>query len=434
MKEVKRLLSIADKRDAIEIKADGTLQPDIVRGGDVLPEKVRHAWDPYIPRGKITMLEGNPGVGKGMLIAQIVRFETTGQAYPDKATGLPSGEVVRPPGAVVYLCAEDGIADTIRPRMDAAGADADRWFVLRGLAISRGDGEIERQGISLADIDKLEMTVDRTEATMVVIDPLDAYLGDDVDFHRSNEVRPILDRLGQLAEAYGITVIVVRHLSKSAREHSIYRGLGSIAFSAMARSILMLGFHPDDDEEDPSARRAIVHLKSSLTLRGSSLAFRPAENHQFFWLGNEKISADSMLAGTNADERSARDEAVSVLRDLLADGPRPSREVFSEAAEAGVAKRTLERAKKTLGVKSEKDGGQWLWSMPPEATPPRPPSVTLGGVGGLDGDLPKRSPTEGLPAKQDCQLGKGAQTVLNAFGGEIVSKQLPSTGQAKDHR
>lgn len=335
--------------------AETSRTPLVVRMADVEPEDVGWLWYPYLPRGKLTILEGDPGAGKTWLALAIAAAITRGRVPAGRADA-PTTE----PASVLYLTGEDGLADTLRPRLDAAGADVSRMHVLIGWQ------QEEMQGaITLSDLAPLEAAITQVKPALVVIDPIQAYLGARVDMHRANETRPILTALAALGEQYGCTPLCIRHLSKAAQDRTIYRGLGSIDFAAAARSILLAGQDPRDQ-----CRRMLAHAKSSLAALGPSLAYELREG-QFLWAAESPLIAEDLLRPQPTDEeRSAVDEAQDWLREILADGPQPTNEIMKAAKKAGIAEITLRRAKLGL-VKARKDQsyGQrrgeapWVWQL-----------------------------------------------------------------------
>lgn len=212
---------------------------------DVQAKKVQWLWYPYIPLGKLTIVQCDPGEGKTTFVLAVVAALTRGEA-------LPESEQARAPMSVIYQTAEDGLADTIKPRLEASGADCTRVLVI----------DESKRELTLCD-DRLEQAVHRAGARLIVLDPIQAYLGDGVDMHRANEVRPVLKCVAAMAERTGCAVILIGHMNKAQGLKSGYRGLGSIDFRAAARSVLVVGRL----KEDPTVR-IVAQDKNSLPRKG----------------------------------------------------------------------------------------------------------------------------------------------------------------------
>jgi putative DNA primase/helicase len=330
---------------------DSPLQ--VVRMADVEPETVRWLWQPYIALGKLTILEGDPGLGKSWLMCAIAASVSLGR-------GLPGAESFEP-GDVLILSAEDGLGDTVRPRLDAVGANVNRVFALNEPLTFDGPGLL-----------KLEATIIEKKPKLVIIDPLFAFTGGKTDIHRANECRAISAPLAAIAERHGCAIVIIRHLSKSrGGGHALNAGIGSIDFAAAARSVLLVGQDPDDHSQ-----RALVQTKNNLAPIGDGIGYR-LEGCCFYWTGATTLTPERILSlPSNEEERGARSEAVEFLRSLLADGPHPSKEIESEARGAGISESTLRRAKAVLSVRAFKEGGhfgggkqKWLWAMPEHVHP-----------------------------------------------------------------
>ena len=206
------------------------------------------------------------------------------------------------------------------------------------------------------DDERLELAINATGAKVLILDPLQAYLGDKVDMNRANEAREMTKKLGAIASRTGCAVILIGHMNKGSGAKAAYRGIGSIDFFAIARSVLLVARVPDD-----STIRAVAQIKSNLALEGDTMAFRLAENG-FTWIGEYDISTDELLAGySNSDKHKS---AEDFLKKILSKGQTvPASSIFSQAKAIGVSKRTIENVKQELGIKSIKDGASWLWKM-----------------------------------------------------------------------
>ena len=313
---------------------------------DIKAEAVSWLWKPFIPIGKVTLLEGDPGIGKSWVSLAIATAVSLGK-------GLP-GQEVREPADVVLASAEDGLGDTIRPRLDAMGADVSRIYAIDG-ALTLDDS-----GFAL-----LETYLERVSPALLIIDPLVAFMGAEVDIHRANETRAVMARLARLAEKHDIAILAVRHLTKGNMSKAIYRGLGSIDITAACRSVLMAGSDPDNPQN-----RALVHIKSNLAPTGASIGYE-LKDGGFFWTGESNLTAAQILAADNSTGASELDEAIEFLKKELAKGPVLAKDVYRDAQDMGIAKRTLERAKSQAGIiarrqgeKGKRGSGVWYWQLP----------------------------------------------------------------------
>jgi hypothetical protein len=316
-----------------------------MRMSDVQPQAVSFLWRPYLPVGKLTLLEGDPGQGKSWVAAAIAAGGSVGRGMP----GMKSFEPFRS----VFFSAEDGKADTFRPRLDALGANAELVYahdLPLYLDTPEGIAELERE-------------IEGRQARLVVIDSVMSFVGARTDVYRPNEVRAVLAPLAKLAETYGCVILAVRHITKSKGGRAIYAGQGSIDFTATARSVLLAGSSAQDPGE-----HALLYIKSNVSVLGAAIGYRVDESG-FSWTGESRLTAADLLAAESAgDERAADEEARTFLRELLADGPLAARKVFEEARKARISEITLRRAKAREGVGAQKvgfkDGAKWLWSIP----------------------------------------------------------------------
>ena len=304
-------------------------------------QEVRWLWYPYIPYGKITIIQGDPGEGKTTLALRLAAACSTGQA-------LPGMEIVEPFN-VIYQTAEDGLGDTIKPRLIEAGADQDRVLNIAEDANS----------LTLLD-ERIEAAIVQTGAKLMILDPIQGYLGGKVDMNRANEIRTVLRNVAAVAERTGCAIVLVGHLNKATGANSAYRGLGSIDFRAAARSVLLVGRM----KKEPNVR-VIVHDKSSLAPEGKSIAFNLGDENGFRWLdGYGDISADELLCGFNAETKTAA--AEELIREMLSGGePVLADEVFRVAEAKGISRRTVNEAKKNISaIVTTKPGKKWMWQLP----------------------------------------------------------------------
>nr|WP_330377241.1 AAA family ATPase [Robinsoniella sp. KNHs210] len=241
--------------------------------------------------------------------------------------------------------AEDGLGDTIKPRLNAAGADCSRVLVI----------DDKEKALTMMD-SRLEEAIIETGARLVVLDPIQGYLGADVDMHRANEIRPVMKRISTLAEKYCCAIVLIGHMNKASGGKSSYRGLGSIDFQAAARSVLIVGRIKDDPEI-----RVVCQVKSSLAPEAKPIAFRLDKQNGFEWTGEYDINVDDLLSGDCRGQKSKG--AKEFLKEILADGQMACKDIEEEAKVRGIRKKTLWNAKKELNVDSIKIGNQWYWTL-----------------------------------------------------------------------
>ena len=330
----------------------------LVRLSDVEPEEIRWLWPGRIPLGKLTILDGDPGTSKTTLALDLAARVSRGEAMPDGS----KTDLDRPRG-IVLLTAEDGLADTIRPRLDAAGADAEQVVALQAVTGPTGRERLP----TIQDVGALREGIDAVDAALVILDPLVAYLGSGVDSHRDASVRAVLGGLAQLAEETGVAVLAIRHLNKSESSNALYRGGGSIAFTASARSVLLAGRDPGDPTRE---RKVLASSKCNVAEPQTSLAYRSimASNGAVCieWLGTSPHSADDLLRERPRNGLSKLEEAKQWLQDELGDGPAQTTELEERAELCELSWRTVRRASRELGVKPRKEGygGPWVWELP----------------------------------------------------------------------
>lgn len=324
----------------------GTGRVRTVNLANVRAQRVKWLWYPYIPLGKVTLIDGDPGLGKSWVGLAIASACSNGDALP--------GGSVPTRARTLILSAEDGLGDTIRPRLDALGADLTMIDALDDALT------FDERGLA-----RLDRTVADLKPTLIVVDPLFAYTGKDLDMHRANEIRPVMRALAGLAETHHCAIVLIRHLTKGGRDKAIYRGLGSIDVTAACRSVLLVGADPDDHET-----RVLTQIKSNLAAFGPTLTYRITDG-RFEWTGTSTLTAAQMLAedDPNHDDEPIN-EAIDFLQSTLATGGVPFNELKRLAAGVGsFSIKTLRRAKKRLTVESRpiRSDGElvgWKWQLP----------------------------------------------------------------------
>lgn len=290
----------------------------IITMRDVAAEPVEFLWKPYIPLGKITVVQGDGGAGKTTMMLAVAAALTTGAA-------LPGGHAAAP-ASVIFQTAEDGLADTVKPRLESLGADCSRVHVI----------DESECALSLAD-ERIEQAIVKMGAKLFILDPLQAYLGG-ADLHSANGIRPLMKALGAVAERTGCAIVIIGHLNKKGGKAQ-YRGLGSVDIFAAARSVLTVG-KIDVDEN----MRAMVQGKSNLAAPGAPMAFGLEPEGGLTWLGEFEVSLDELLAGKSSGQTESRlGQTMAFIKNALAEGTAPAAEIIQRATAAGIPRMTLDR-------------------------------------------------------------------------------------------
>jgi archaellum biogenesis ATPase FlaH len=370
-------------------------RPILTRLDTVQPEAMQWLWPGRVPLGKLTLLAGDPGLGKSLVTLDMAARISQGAGWPD-------GPEILTPGGVVLLSAEDDVADTIRPRLDAASADVARIALLQGVEWLDGQAKQARRSFSLErDLPALEEAVAATpNCRLVVIDPISAYCGT-ADSHKNADIRGLLGPLAELAQRARVATVAVTHLNKGA-DKAMYRAMGSLAFVAAARAAWAVV----QDQEDP-ARRLMLPIKSNLAQKMTGLSYTVVENGGAPCLAwsPEPISlgVDDVLTAEDGPRDRERQDAKRFLQELLAAGPVEQKQVKKEASEGGLAWRTVRRAKVALEVEAFREGygkeGCWFWCLPGQRGPGNPNDGHIPDVDtfGEDGHLWTPDGVEGGP-------------------------------------
>jgi len=333
----------------------------VVNLAGVEAQETRWLWRPYIPLDCITILEGDPKTGKTWAALAITAAITRGYPLPGE-DGKP---VARMPGNVLYLTAEDSLSMTLRPRLEKGNADLSRVNVLEGKISADGKTVVP---VTMQDLDILAQTLERYRPVLVVIDPMAAFLGTNVNANRFEQVRPVLAGVTRLAEVYGCAVLLIRHLSKGPKDRAIYKGQGSIDFTAAARSVLMVGKDPNIP-----GQRVMVHNLCNVAKEGPAQSFVITDEGALEWAGVTDITGDELVAPVMVDveERGSRAEAKEFLLKALANGRQLATDMEEARKAHDIADRTLKRARQDLNIQVYRDGKAWYWELPTVVKPNR---------------------------------------------------------------
>ena len=311
----------------------------LIKMSEIESKEIEWLWYPFIPYGKLTIIQGDPGDGKTTMVLNLA-------ASLSKGEGIDKDMRVAESINIIYQTAEDGLADTVKPRLEVAGADCERIVVI----------DESEKSLSMID-ERLEEAILKTNARLLILDPIQAYLGGGMDMNRANEARNMTKKLGLLAEKYNCSILLIGHMNKASGNKAAYRGMGSVDFFAVARSVLLVGRIEGEPE-----LRALVQIKNNLAPFGNSKAFALVEDG-FQWKGDYNITADEVLGGV-APKTNKLEKAKILLKELaLTQSTISSKEIIQLAEEEGISKRTLENAKTELGIRAKKQNQIWYWQL-----------------------------------------------------------------------
>ena len=310
---------------------------------DINTIPVNWLWYPYIAVGKITLLQGDPGDGKSTMMMNLIAELSKGGATPD---GTKYGR----PRRVIYQCSEDGACDTIKPRLEAAGADC------RNIAFIN---EEVYSGLTLDD-ERIRDAIVECRPQLVVIDPIQSYIGNDSDLQIAVRARKLMRRIGLWASTYNCAIVLIGHLSKRERSKELYRGLGSIDVVASARSVLQVERDAKDDDI-----RYVHQIKNSLGPKGSDLCFEIRPDTGFRWLRTQKTAKhDETISIMDSLPKNKHELATIIITKALEGGPIASTEIRRLMAEYSIGEKTMNEAKTVLGIKPYRKMRKWYWKFP----------------------------------------------------------------------
>ena len=303
---------------------------------DVESKKIEWLWYPYIPYGKITIIQGDPGEGKTTVVLSIISALSKGEPLPFTDKGFKA--------VSIYQNAEDDNSDTIKPRLEVHKANCENVCFIE-----------KEDGLLFMDDDSIEQAIRKSNAKLLVLDPIQAYIGDNVDMNRANVIQPRMTKFKETAEKTGCAIVLIGHMNKNSGGKANYRNLGSIDISAAARSVLLVA-----KQNKSSDIKVLAQLKNNLAPLGTSLSFR-FKDGKVEWLSECELTVDELLSGAGiANKLSIAEDFLSAK---LEDGMLLAKEIFDEASELGIGDRTLRKAKANLDVQSIKKDGMWYWKL-----------------------------------------------------------------------
>jgi AAA domain len=353
------------------------------KASTVQPKPITWLWPGRVPKGMLTVLGGNPGVGKGLISCDLVGAVTTGRAFPDAPN---SNE----PMEVAMLFCEDGESNTVRPRLEVAGANLDKVHFVDSVAVATGRGETDRMLALDKDIAAIEkMLHDNPAIRLVVIDPASSYLGD-ARMEKEQEVRRALGPLAQLAERMDVTFLLVMHNNKRGDVSALHRVMGAVAMSGVARAVWLCAQDQDDGDNF-----LFLCAKMNIGKTTKGLEYGIGEKSlpnignigHIVWKGATDISADQALSLRGGESGKLKAAKQWLSEYLVSDTP--AKEAYEAAKKVGISEKTLKRAKKSLGIESDKTLDGWVWIAP--ALPSSPSDAEGERVEVMD----SRGPTSG---------------------------------------
>ena len=322
------------------------LRSDLLsRYADVTSTPVRWLWYPYIALGKITLLQGDPGDGKSTMMLNLIAALSSG-------TNLPDGTALPRQFRVIYQCSEDDAADTIKPRLEAFGAEC------RNIAFVK---EEAGDGLTLDD-ERIRMAIAEYRPALVVIDPIQSYIGNDSDLQIAARARKLMRRIGLWASTYRCAIVLIGHMNKREGSKDLYRGLGSIDIVAAARSVLQV----ERDELNPYLR-TVQQIKNSLAPTGKPIKFEICPETGFRWEEVSKPQSEEKQPEISISPDISKHEiAAELLRKRLIEGPVEANVIMALLSQTGIGDKTIREAKAALGVRSIRKMRKWYWVLTDE--------------------------------------------------------------------
>ena len=319
---------------------------EIVRASDIEPKEVKWLWYPYIPFGKVTLLQGDPGDGKSKFMLSLAALLSKGEALPF------SDEEEREPITIIYQTTEDDADDTVVPRFNSAGGNGDNLIFIKE----------DMKSLSFGD-NRIREAIEKYNAKLLILDPMSSYIGESCSMNNANETRAEFNHLIAVAKETGCAIVIIAHMNKMKDSNPLYRTNGSIDIAGAARSILAI--IRTANKEAP-AERYLVQVKSNLAPTGSAILFEVAESGVNFVSEMEMTAEEafSSLAPKMGRPNETELRAKDFILEMLQDGEMLANDCEAKLEEAGFKKSTIKKAKKKAGVVSHKKGFLWYWSWP----------------------------------------------------------------------
>ena len=336
---------------------DDEWEPSVICLADVEEKEVEWLWYPYLPLGLLSMLSGDPGVGKSYITIDIAAAVTMGR--------VPYTGKICYPANVLYLSKENDPEHSVKKRFRLAEGDSNRFFILEG---SKSSNSGQTNQVTLSDVSILDGAINKYKARFVIVDPIQSYLGAEVDMFRSNQTRPLLDEVAALAKKHKCCILIVRHFTKARAGRAIHSGAGTGDLTGVVRSEMHAGHAANDPTQ-----KAFLIAKTNVATLGQALAYTIEEGDRFEWLGASELTAMDLQAPESNEEKGKVDEAKEFLLTILAGGAQPSQTVKSKAKEEGISEAALRRARTKLKVVVDKlGGGGSNWKLPSCSAPGSP--------------------------------------------------------------
>ena len=319
---------------------------EIIRASEITPREVQWLWYPYIPFGKVTLLQGDPGDGKSKLMLTLAALLSKGKHLP-----FTDEEETNEPMTIIYQTTEDDADDTVVPRFNSSDGDGDKLIFIRE----------DKKNLTFGD-NRIREAIEKYNAKLLILDPMSSYIGDECSMNNANETRAAFNHLITVAKETGCAIVIIAHMNKVRDTNPLYRTNGSIDIAGAVRSILAV---TKSANKENIAERYLVQVKSNLAPMGSAIRFEVSDKGVDFLEEVELTAYDAFLALAPKQGRPNEKEeaAMDFIRELLSNGRRSATDCEARLEAAGFKKSTYKKAKKKMGVSSEKDGFIWYWSL-----------------------------------------------------------------------